>query len=211
MTESLWLRSAQHMRLWQYLGKRLTRRKRLLFGCGCARQTWHLLKKETNRRAVETSERYADGLATRKEMIQAWRALDWEPAAYCEWPITTVSGSVGYRAPDEDEVRDKHLERFPGQRNERARERDWCAVLRDLFGNPFRPVRLDPAWLAWESGTVPRLAQAIYDGHRFADMPFLGDALEEAGCADEQVLAHCRDKAPHYRGCWVVDLLLGRS
>jgi len=211
MTESLWLRCAHHMRMWQFLGRRLTRRKRLLFGCACARQTWHLLKKEANRRAVETSERYADGRASRQEMVQAWAALDWEPAVYCEWPIRDVSGSVGRRLPGEEEVLAKRLDRFRGRRNDRARERDWCAVLRDLFGNPFRPAYLDPAWLVWEGGTVRRLAQAIYDGHRFAELPVLADALEEAGCADEQVLAHCRDKGPHYRGCWVVDLVLAFS
>ena len=85
-----------------------------------------------NQRAVETSERYADGRASRQEMVEAWAALDWEPAAYCEWPAA-VTGEVGYRAPDEDEVRDKRLEdRFPGQRRDVALERDWCAVLRDF-------------------------------------------------------------------------------
>src|SRR5438045_2581527 len=101
MTESLWLRCAQHSRMWEFLGKRRTWRKELLFGCACARQTWHLLTKEVNQRAVETSERYADGRASRQEMVEAWAALDWEPAAYCEWPAA-VTGEVGYRAPDED-------------------------------------------------------------------------------------------------------------
>ena len=80
-----------------------------------------------------------------------------------------------------------------------------------LFGNPFRPAALDLAWLAWEGGTVAKLAQAIYDGRRFTKMPYLGDALEEAGCADAQILAHCRGPGPHVRGCWVLDLILGRE
>jgi hypothetical protein len=82
-------------------------------------------------------------------------------------------------------------------------------LLREIFGNPFRPPCIDPAWLAWESGQIPRLAREIYDARRFADMPVLGDALEDAGCADADLLAHCRSASPHVRGCWALDALLG--
>jgi hypothetical protein len=94
---------------------------------------------------------------------------------------------------------------------ESAEKRAQCALLRDVFGNPFRPVRAEPAWLAWDGGTVAKLAHAIYDGRRFSELPYLGDALEEAGCADETVLRHCRGPGPHVRGCWVLDLLLGKQ
>jgi hypothetical protein len=103
-----------------------------------------------------------------------------------------------------------------------------AALLRDLFGNPFRPVAMvrlgithwhvapdahmvSPPWMEWNDGTVPRLAQAIYDERRFEDMPILADALEDAGCADADILDHCRGPWPHARGCWVVDLLLGKE
>jgi hypothetical protein len=85
------------------------------------------------------------------------------------------------------------------------------ALLHDVFGNPFRPLDLYPTWLAWNGGTIPKLAQAIYDERRFADLPILADALEEAGCDNADVLAHCRSEGQHVRGCWVVDLLLGKS
>jgi hypothetical protein len=85
------------------------------------------------------------------------------------------------------------------------------ALLHDLFGNSFRPSTLDPTVLAWNGGTVPKLAQAIYDERRFADLPILADALEEAGCSNPDVLAHCRSDGPHVRGCWAVDFLLGKS
>jgi len=75
------------------------------------------------------------------------------------------------------------------------------AVVRDVFGNPFRPARVDPAWLAWEGGTVRKLAEGVYQDQGFDRLPVLADALEEAGCADEQVLAHCRAGGPHARGC----------
>lgn len=64
--------------------------------------------------------------------------------------------------------------------------------VREVFGNPFCPVAVDPAWLAWQGGTIPRLAQAIYDDRAFDRLPILADALEEAGCTEEEVLRHCR-------------------
>jgi hypothetical protein len=91
---------------------------------------------------------------------------------------------------------------------ERARQ---CDLLRCVFGNPFRPVTFDPSWVSTHDGVVLRLARLIYEERRWADLPVLGDALEDAGCRDEAVLAHCRGGGEHARGCWVVDLVLGRS
>src|SRR5205807_1010399 len=83
-----------------------------------------------------------------------------------------------------------------------------CDLLRELFGNPFHPAAVSPHWLSWEGRVVPRLAQAIYDEGDFERLPVLGDALEDAGCREESVLAHCRQEGRHVRGCWVVDRLL---
>lgn len=84
-------------------------------------------------------------------------------------------------------------------------------LLRDLFGNPFRPVTSDPAWLTWNEATVVKLAQGIYADRAFDRLPVLADALEDAGCNNADILAHCRHPGPHVRGCWVVDLLTGWS
>src|SRR5262249_20701254 len=81
------------------------------------------------------------------------------------------------------------------------------ALLRDIFGNPFRPVALDPAWLSWHGGLLVSMARRMYDSRDFADLPVLADALEEAGCDNADILAHCRGPGPHVRGCWVVDLI----
>ncbi len=86
-----------------------------------------------------------------------------------------------------------------------------AGLLRCIFGNPFRPVAVDGAWAAWRGGTAARLARAIYDERAFGRLPFLADALEEAGCPERAILAHCRGPGPHARGCWVVDLLLGKK
>ena len=81
-------------------------------------------------------------------------------------------------------------------------------ALRDIFGNPFRPVTLNLTWL--QPAIVP-LARTIYDERAFDRMPELADALERAGCDNADVLSHCRQGGEHVRGCWVVDLVLGKS
>jgi hypothetical protein len=81
-------------------------------------------------------------------------------------------------------------------------------VLRDIFGNPFRPATIFPEWRA---STVHALAQQMYDSRDFSAMPILADALQDAGCDSEDVLNHCRVPGPHVRGCWVVDLVLGKA
>jgi hypothetical protein len=82
-------------------------------------------------------------------------------------------------------------------------------LLRDVFGNPFRPVAPDPAWLTPD---VVALARGIYAEQAFDRMPILADALQDAGCANDEVLKHCRDTSlKHVRGCWPVDLLSGKG
>ena len=84
-------------------------------------------------------------------------------------------------------------------------------LLRDILGNPFRPVIIDSTWLSWNGRTVPKIAQAVYDERAFDHLPILADALDEAGCDNDEILNHCRQPGVHVRGCWVVDLLLGKE
>ncbi len=70
---------------------------------------------------------------------------------------------------------------------------------------------INPDWLAWNDATVRNIAKAIYDEQAFDRMPILADALEDAGCDNADILRHCREPGEHVRGCWVVDLLLGKS
>jgi hypothetical protein len=83
-----------------------------------------------------------------------------------------------------------------------------AAMLRDLFGNPFRPEKLDSSWL---TSTVLALANGIYTDRAFDRMPILAKALQDAGCENQVILDHCRQPGEHYRGCWVLDLLLSRQ
>ncbi|MFO0824519.1 MAG: hypothetical protein U0792_15615 [Gemmataceae bacterium] len=82
-------------------------------------------------------------------------------------------------------------------------------LIREIFGNPFRPVVFAPEW---RSDTALSLAKHIYETRDFAQMPILADALQDAGCDNADILSHCRDaNQVHVRGCWVVDLVLGKS
>jgi hypothetical protein len=105
-----------------------------------------------------------------------------------------------------------HLPRDPfGYVNLPARRKIWqihASLLRDIFGNPFRPVAVDPGW---RTSNVVSLADAIYADRAFDLLPVLADALEEAGCDNAEILSHCRQPAKHVLGCWAVDLLLGKK
>jgi hypothetical protein len=89
---------------------------------------------------------------------------------------------------------------------------EWAAqliLLRDIFGNPFHPVTFSPSW---RTDTAVSLARTMYESRDFSAMPILADALQDAGCDNPDILDHCRDTAlTHVRGCWVVDLVLGKE
>ncbi len=94
--------------------------------------------------------------------------------------------------------------------NQRRRCEQWqCTAIRDVFHYPLRPARVEPTW---RTPGVLALARGIYEGGRFEDLPILADALEEAGADDAEVLGHLRQKEPgHVRGCWCLDLVLGKE
>ncbi|HEY1187529.1 MAG TPA: hypothetical protein VGE74_07710 [Gemmata sp.] len=124
--------------------------------------------------------------------------------AEVEWPAAAGGFSpwqrgLTYLTADREEVR------F-GEAHARA-----CALIREVFGNPFAPPPIDPNWLLWNYGAVRHIAERIAATGEFGDLPVLGDALEEAGCGDESLLAHCREDRTHVPGCWALDAVLGRS
>jgi hypothetical protein len=105
-------------------------------------------------------------------------------------------------APPPSPVRDKAFD---------DETRVQIGILRDIFGSTFRSITIEPSCLAWKNGAVPELAQAIYDQRAFERMPLLAEALRDAGCTNADILDHCRSSGEHVRGCWVVDLLLGKD
>lgn len=91
----------------------------------------------------------------------------------------------------------------------RIRERQQQrGLIREIAGNPFRPAAFDPSWL---TSTVVALAQGVHRDRAFDRLPILADALQDAGCENVDILNHCRQPGAHVRGCWVIDLLLGKE
>jgi hypothetical protein len=105
-------------------------------------------------------------------------------------------------------ARESPDETAPGEAAGRHECSAQAALVRDIFGNPFGPISINPSWL---TPTVQALALAIYKERTFTVLPVLADALEEAGCANDAVLSHLRGPGPHCRGCWPVDLILNKS
>lgn len=90
----------------------------------------------------------------------------------------------------------------------KAEFREQAGLLHEVIGNPFRLATFDQSW---RTATVQTLAAGIYDERAFDRLPILGDALEDAGCDHADILTHCREGKDHARGCWVIDLVLGKE
>jgi hypothetical protein len=224
MTEAEWFSSLDVWPMLQCVRALASDRKLRLWAAACCRRFWDLLGEDAHR-AVEVGERFADGLATAEER-QAAAATH-----YTNWPGRGGPG-VLWTHPDAHlrvtleaaarVVTMRFLRRptfldGPGRTQDERYQR-FTPLLRDVIGNPFRPVPLDPSLRTWNDGLVVRIAEAAYE-HRClpagtldeARLAVLADALEEAG-ANEDILAHCRQQGQvHVRGCWAVDLLLAKE
>jgi hypothetical protein len=202
MTEQEWLQAADPQPMLEFLWGRASDRKLRLFGVACCRRVWGRLVEEASRRAVTTAEDYADGLASDAELDEARLRAGWaekwsgqpEAADAAAWTASREAGLL-----------------WVVTAARRTASVSQAALLRDILGNPFRPVTLDPAWLTWHDSLLVSMARRMYESRDFTDMPVLADALEEAGCQDQNILGHCRSGGGHVRGCWVVDLLLGKE
>jgi hypothetical protein len=199
-----------------------------LFVCACCRLMEDRLTDPAARLALQVAEQYADGQASREQMNAARLALhnphrprwDTEPflAVLAASPDKRLQDSAQQAAalvrlqtraalgPQADLWPSSEWQRF----NARFRP-EVCALIREIFGNPFRRPTVEPRWLGWNDGTVTRLAQGIYEERAFDCLPILADALEEAGYPNADVIGHLRGPGPHVRGCWAVDLLAAKE
>jgi hypothetical protein len=181
---------------------RIERRFRLI-ACAVARSAWAAGGAEPDRAAVEAAERYADGRATRRDLDAAGESYG-VPASR---PVALkfASDAATHTAHEAAAaLASNHLD----DPRRRPVYRHVAALVRDIFGNPFRPVVFDPRW---RTGDAVGLARGVYDERAFDRLPLLADALMDAGCADDDILMHCRSSGPHVRGCWVVDLILSKD
>jgi hypothetical protein len=198
-------------------------RKLRLFACASCRMFWDALSGW--QAAVLVAERFADGLATLEELEEAGLPPSHEAPTGLDYLLEPDAINAAYgvanglatwaELQEQQGVRSERRVdygpeevRAAGERVGQAVRREQGDLLRDIVGNPFRPVNLDAAWLLPK---VVMLAQSIYDERTFDRLPVLADALEEAGCDNTDILTHLRRDGPHVRGCWVVDLVLDKK
>jgi hypothetical protein len=202
MTEKEWLEGAEVKTMLTFLHEKASDRKLRLFAVACCRTNWDALTESDSRKAVEVAERFADNLASMDELSEAER--DGLLAAY-EVQNRGDEPHYAYAAKYAADMQ-------PGAPTAcsflAASKVASIWYLRCIFGNPFRPVSVDPSW---RTSNVTALAQAIYDEKAFDRLPILADALEDAGCDNQDILSHCRQPGEHVRGCWVVDLVLEKE
>jgi hypothetical protein len=214
MTEAEWLACNNPLALLSGLPRKVGNRKLRLLGCSCCRRSDIVLVHEPLRRATETAERYADAQARYGDMIQAAKAVEafsWgaeESTAVIArgvWHLVTM-GAWWNLSPLRRTARTiRALLATEPSLSPRVVSNARC-----VFGPiPFRRIRVAPQRL---TATIVNLAEGIYEERAFDRLPILADALQEAGCTNDDILDHCRDTSHvHVRGCWVVDLVLGKT
>jgi hypothetical protein len=218
MNEEEWLTSNEPTPMLEYLRGKERDRKLRLYAVACCRRIWNLLQDERSRKAVLVAEAFAEGMAGREHLVAARdearevkKMLAWPApaparrAAYAAFDTTRDTGNSAANNAPYEAAGALNLE--DENRCEQGELRQQANLLRCIFGNPFRPVTLDPAWL---TPSVIELAQRIYAERAFDQMPTLADALEDTGCDDSDILNHCGGPGAHFRGCWVVDAILGK-
>jgi hypothetical protein len=212
VTEAEWLACNDPRLQLVYLEGKASERKARLLACGVGRCLWPYLGDERSRRVVELAEKHADGLISETELAAARGAAHDANRGAASRTASWVGNHHPWQAARVTII-------MIQQAQTDVAAKDWSSrvaarsrgLIHCVFGNPFRHATLNPSWLAWNCGTVTKLGQAIYEEKAFDRLPILADALEEAGCHDQGILGHCRSRGEHVRGCWVVDLLLGKE
>jgi hypothetical protein len=190
MTEAEWLACDDARRMVEFIRDRLTDRKARLFACVAAGMgsPGSPRNRRKLRSAIATAEASADGAGAPGEMERQGRL----------WAVALPDA----RQSAVETARDFSISH---------RQAELADALRCVVGNPFRRPAIPQAVRAWNDHTIPKLAQAVYDERAFDRLPILADALEEAGCTDAELLGHLRGPGPHFRGCWALDVVLGRQ
>jgi hypothetical protein len=217
IAEEQWATERDPEVLFTVLGDAVSGRKLRLFAVACYRRFWHALT-EAGRRLVERAERLADapgGVPGRA----APEAAAFDGAGNMVGALLSPDGFEAASWATDDTL--EALERYCAARkfalglSEALRRKEQAAqaeLLRDVAGNIFRPPSpVAPAVLAWNEAAVRRIAEGIYEERAFDRLPILADALLDAGCDDERLIGHCHSGGPHARGCWAVDLILGKT
>jgi hypothetical protein len=221
MTEAEWLACADPAAMLKFLSGKSSNRKLRLFAVLCCRRISNLLDTR-GLTALDIAEQFADGLACEEQLQEAERmAEDAFNEFYGdqEYAAETVVSACDLDALESasraawfvSQLVDVGVPRPLIKATRRLTQRQQCRWLRDML-TPFRPSSpVCFAVLAWNDGTVRRIAEGIYEGRAFDRLPILADALLDAGCDNDDLIQHCRSDGPHVRGCWAVDLILGKQ
>jgi hypothetical protein len=226
MTEAEWLECDDWALMQPHFGARATVRVLRLFACACCRTISHLFTEPQLIESVEVAERFADGSASDDELRSA---SDFAGAVSQSIKYAQRDGSFPNEYPSSavqfatDSLEHWDMEHAAGVAyadaewaviTDNGAPREWIrtklgALIHDLFGNPFRPVHFHPAW---RTDTARTLARQMYESRECGAAPILADALQDAGCDADDLLNHLRDPhAAHVRGCWALDLVLGKA
>jgi hypothetical protein len=198
MTEAEWLREESARRKLDWVKKLTTQplairqRKYRLLAVAVARFSYRW--PDSLQESCDLIERYVDGLASLVEFREAAdraRGVGLAHTLLSHDPFLSASGMIANCSP-----LSTHSSVDSGN------------LIEEVFGNPFRHVTFSSEW---RTDTAITLAQQMYDSRDFSAMPILADALQDAGCDSDDILSHCRGDGPHVRGCWVVDLVLGKE
>jgi len=220
MTESEWLACTEPAKMLEFLRGTGSDRKLRLFAIACARDTVHLVSNKILRQCFVIATRFADKqTAPVAALDHVKKALaevrDWGGESINIWYAKNVIRAFASDDGMSAAERILYCFGYASSRRDKARlspkQSDYCDYLKDIFGNPFRPVCIPPSWLTWQGGTVPQLADRFYKEWDLDHLSILADALEEAGCDQADLLDHLRGPGVHVRGCWVLDLLLGKE
>ena len=225
MTEAEWFGAARPLKLLRYLhtlGDSSDRKFRL-FGVVCCRRVEEQIPDRELAEVIESCEQLADEVSVDdlnlKQFMQLSRVADRSREratrfeADCDLGYTEFAFGVSQLTEyplHPEHCADSCMSALCGHDDYDTGQGEMlfqADILRDVFGNPFRPVVFYPEW---RKDTAVAIARAMYEARDFSAMPILADALQDAGCGDDDILSHCRDeKQVHVRGCWVVDLVLG--
>jgi hypothetical protein len=206
MTDSEWQSASEPHAMLESLQRsgRPSARKLRLFAVACSRRLWDWID-TPGRAAVEVAERFADGFAGPEE-LRAARLACQGAGGQAAWYAAATNPAIAARNAARSAQAEAANHPLVGSEGDELLAQ--AQLVRDIFGDRLPHSAADPSWLT--PGAVT-LAQAIYDQRVFDRMPELADVLEDAGCANEGILGHCRGPGPHVRGCWVVDTVLGRD
>jgi hypothetical protein len=223
MTEAEWLACEDPTPMLEFLRGKASDRKLRLIAVACCQRAKPFMEEDKHELA-DIAEAYAEGLVS-VEVLNAVHARHYRPNnhpmrdAFSYTAALDIRESLPYLVEDlADGIASCKVDdtgrTFEEWENEKAvafrsESALTSAQVRDIIGNPFRPVAFDAAW---RTPTAVALSGQMYESRDFTAMPILADALQDAGCDNEEVLRHCRDTSvTHVRGCWVVDLVLGKE